>query len=422
MERVLTKNFDLPDSHALAVYEKTGGYASLKKALSMTPAQIIDEVKNSGLRGRGGAGFPAGMKWSFVPQNTGKPIYLCVNADEGEPGTFKDRAILEKDPHRMIEGVLISSYAIGAKTAYVYIRGEFDLALRRLEAAVREAYAKGYAGKSILGSNFSCDVFVHRGAGAYICGEETALLNSLEGNRGYPRIKPPFPAVEGLFKSPTVVNNVETLAAVPYIIEHGAAGYKKIGTEKSPGTKLFSVSGPVMKPGIYEVEMGYPMRKFLHEDCGWMRPGKILKAVIPGGSSMPVLTAQEVEEVNLDYESIASKGSLLGSGGMIVIDDSVCMVWALENLAHFYSHESCGQCSPCREGTGWSYKILKRLLHNEGKPGDIELLLDIGQKMAGKTICVLADSLSMPIASYIGKFRDEFEAHARRECTRCQHY
>ena len=247
MERVLTKNFELPESHTLQVYEKTGGYAALKKALGMQPNQIIDEVKNAGLRGRGGAGFPAGMKWSFVPQNTGKPVYLAVNADEGEPGTFKDRAILEKDPHRMIEGVMIASYAIKAKTAYIYIRGEFDLSYHRLEAAVKEAYAKNYAGKNILGSGYDCDLYVHRGAGAYICGEETALLNSLEGNRGYPRIKPPFPAVEGLFKSPTVVNNVETLAAVPYIIENGAAAYKKIGTEKSPGTKLFSVSGPVMR-------------------------------------------------------------------------------------------------------------------------------------------------------------------------------
>jgi NADH-quinone oxidoreductase subunit F len=420
MERVLTKNFDIPESHTLQAYEKTGGYSALKKALGMKPEEVTEEVKNSGLRGRGGAGFPAGMKWSFVPKNTGKAVYLCVNADEGEPGTFKDRAILEKDPHLMIEGTLIASYAIGAKTAYVYVRGEFDLPTRRLEAAVKEAYAKGYAGKNILGTGYDCELFVHRGAGAYICGEETALLNSLEGNRGYPRIKPPFPAVEGLFKCPTVVNNVETLAAVPYIIENGAAGYKRIGTEKSPGTKLFSVSGPVMRPGVYEVEMGYPMRKFLHEDVGWMRPGKVLKAVIPGGSSMPVLTAQEVEEVNLDYESIAAKGSLLGSGGMIVIDEDTCMVWALENLARFYSHESCGQCSPCREGTGWSYKILKRMVHGESKKEDIDLLLDIGQKMAGKTICVLADSLSMPIASYIGKFREEFEAHTRGACEKCR--
>ncbi len=422
MEKVLTKNFDTPDSHTISVYEKNGGYAALKKAFAMKPADVTAEVKNSGLRGRGGAGFPAGMKWGFIPQNGTKPIYLCVNADESEPGTFKDRHILEKDPHLLIEGVIIASYAINSHRSYIYMRGEFDLPRRRIEQALKEAYDKGYLGKNILGSGYDLDLHLHRGAGAYICGEETALLNSLEGNRGYPRIKPPFPAVEGLFGSPTVVNNVETIAAVPYIVEKGADAYKKMGTEKSTGTKLFSVSGPVVRPGVYEVEMGIPMRKFINETCGGMRPGKTLKAVVPGGSSMPVLTAREVEEVNLDYESIASKGSLLGSGGMIVIDEDTCMVWALENLARFYSHESCGQCSPCREGTGWAYKVLQRLTRFEGAQEDIELVLDIGKKMAGKTICVLADSLSMPIASYIGKFRDEFEAHAhpKKDCPRCR--
>jgi NADH-quinone oxidoreductase subunit F len=419
MDLVLTKNFNVPNSHTVGVYEKSGGYSALKKALAMKPADVITEVKNAGLRGRGGAGFPTGMKWGFVPQNTGKPSYLCVNADESEPGTFKDRWVMEKDPHLLVEGAIISSYAIGSKSSYIYIRGEFDLAYRRLEEAVAEAYEKKYLGKNILGSGFDLDLYVHRGAGAYICGEETALLESIEGKRGYPRIKPPFPAVEGLFRCPTVVNNVETVAAVPYIIEKGSAAYKKMGTEKSPGTKLFSVSGPVKKPGVYEVEMGYPLRKFLYEDLGGLLPGKRLKALVPGGSSMPVLTAQEVEEVNLDYESVQAKGSLLGSGGMIVIDEETCMAWALENLARFYSHESCGQCSPCREGTGWSYKILKRLISGGGKKGDIELLLDIGNKMAGKTICVLADSLSMPIASYIGKFRDDFEAHISGRCTKC---
>ncbi len=339
MELILTKNFGVTDSHTIDVYEKNGGYAAARKALGMKPADITTEVKNSGLRGRGGAGFPAGMKWGFIPQNTGKPIYLCVNADESEPGTFKDRHILEKDPHLLIEGVIIASYAIGSHRSYIYMRGEFDLSRRRIEAALKEAYAKGYLGKNIFGAGYDLDLHLHRGAGAYICGEETALLNSLEGNRGYPRIKPPFPAVEGLFGSPTVVNNVETIAAVPYVIEKGAEAYKKMGTEKSTGTKLFSVSGPVSRPGVYEIEMGIPMRKFINDTCGGMRAGKILKAVVPGGSSMPVLTAQEVEEVNLDYESIASKGSLLGSGGMIVIDEDTCMVWALENLARFYSHE-----------------------------------------------------------------------------------
>ncbi len=412
MDRVLTKNFGLPDSHTIEVYEKSGGYQSLQKALSMTPEQAIDETKRSGLRGRGGAGFPAGMKWGFVPQNTGKPIYLCVNADESEPGTFKDRALLEKDPHRLIEGTIIAAYAIRAKAAYIYIRGEFDLPRRRLEQAIAEATQKGRLGE--------LKIFVHRGAGAYICGEETALIESLEGKRGYPRIKPPFPAVQGLFGSPTVVNNVETLSAIPYIFEKGAEAYKKMGTEQSPGTKLFSVCGPVAKPGVFEVELGTPMRKFLTEEVGWMKPGKVLKAVIPGGSSVPVLNAQEVEQVNLDYESMQKNGSLLGSGGMIVIDEETCMVRALANLAHFYSHESCGQCSPCREGTGWANKVLQRMEKGDAKPGDIELLLDIGKKMTGTTICVLADSLAMPIASYIAKFREEFEAHVQGSCEICK--
>ena len=420
MELVLTKNFANPDSWTIDAYEKADGYQAIRKALQMTPDQVTGEAKESGLRGRGGAGFPAGMKWGFVPKNTGKPVYLCVNADEGEPGTFKDRALFEKDPHMMIEGAIIAAYAIGAKTAYVYIRGEFDLPFRRLNAAVQEAYEKKYLGKNILGSGYDCDIFVHQGAGAYICGEETSLINSIEGYRGYPRIKPPFPAVSGLFGSPTVVNNVETLAAVPFIITKGAAAYKSMGTEKSAGTNLFSVSGPVLRPGVYEVELGYPLRKFLHDDLGWMRPGKILKAVIPGGSSVPPLTAQEVEEVNLDYESLQTKGSMLGSGGMIVIDEDVCMVWALENLAHFYAHESCGQCTPCREGTGWAHQILKRMMHGESTMKDIDLLLDIAQKMPGKTVCVLADALAMPISSYIGKFREEFEAHVKGSCPKCQ--
>ncbi len=413
METVLTKNFNVPNAHTIDVYEKTGGYDALKKALQMKPVEVLEEVKKSGLRGRGGAGFPAGMKWGFVPQNTGKPIYLCVNADESEPGTFKDRALLELDPHRVIEGAMIAAHAINCRTAYIYIRGEFDLSYRRLQTALSESYAKKYLGETL-------NIYIHRGAGAYICGEETALLESIEGKRGYPRIKPPFPAIAGLFGCPTVVNNVETIAALPYILAQGAEAYKKMGTEKSPGTKLFSVSGPVKKPGVYEVPLGYPMRKFIYEDVGGMLPGKTLKAVVPGGSSMPILTAQEVEDVNLDYESIQAKGSLLGSGGMIVIDEDTCIVWALENLARFYAHESCGQCTPCREGTGWSYKILKRMVAGDSRPGDIELLLDIGKKMTGTTICVLADSLAMPIASYIGKFRGEFEAHQAGHCPRCK--
>jgi len=416
MSLVITKNFSVSGSHKIEVYEKTGGYQALRRALKMKPEEVVNEVKESGLRGRGGAGFPTGMKWGFIPKGTGRPTYLCVNADESEPGTFKDRAILELDPHRLIEGSIISSYAIGAYTAYIYIRGEFDLSLKRIEQALREAYEKGYLGKKILGTRYHLEMVIHRGAGAYICGEETALLESIEGNRGYPRIKPPFPAVKGLFGSPTVVNNVETLAAIPFIVLNGAKAYRKMGTEKSPGTKLFSVCGPVKRPGVYEVALGTPLRTLIREYAGGMQEGKVLKAVIPGGSSVPVLNAQDVEQVHLDYESLQAKGSLLGSGGVIVIPEDYCMVRALENLARFYAHESCGQCSPCREGTGWAHKILQRMEEGGGRSEDIGLLLDIGKKMTGTTICVLADALAMPIASYIGKFRGEFENHLGKKC------
>jgi NADH-quinone oxidoreductase subunit F len=414
MEKILTKNFAVKNSHTLAVYESTGGYGSLKKLFAMQPTQVVEEVKRSGLRGRGGAGFPTGMKWSFVPQDNPKPKYLCVNADESEPGTFKDRYIMELDPHLMLEGIVICCYAIRAHTAYIYIRGEFVFPLERLEVAVAEALAKGYLGKNILGSGFDLDVHIHRGAGAYICGEETALLESLEGKRGWPRLKPPFPAVVGLFGSPTVINNVETIATLPYILEHGAQAYRKFGTEKSPGTKMFSVSGHVQRPGNYEVPLGYPLKKLIFEDCGGMKDGRALKAVIPGGSSVPILTAAEAEAATLDYEDLAAKGSMLGSGGVIVMDETTCIVKALTNLAHFYSHESCGQCSPCREGTGWAHKILKRILAGEGARGDLDLLLKIADNMAGKTICVLADALAMPIQSYLKKFRKEFEAYIKQ--------
>lgn len=423
MELVLTKNFATPNAYEIGVYEKTGGYQTLKKLFGMTPDQVIEEVKVSGLRGRGGAGFSAGMKWGFIPKGnlpkTGKSAYLCINADESEPGTFKDRSILEKDPHRLVEGAIIAAYAIRAPVAYLYVRGEFDLPRRRIEQSIVEAYQKGYLGKNILGSGFSLDLYLHRGAGAYICGEETGLIESIEGKRGYPRIKPPFPAIQGLFGAPTIVNNVETLSALPYILEKGANAYRAMGTEKSTGTKLLSVSGPVQRPGVYEVEMGTPLRKFLQDQVGGMLPGKVLKALIPGGSSMPVLNAQEVEEVNIDYESMAAKGSMLGSGGVIVIAEDYCLVRALANLGYFYAHESCGQCSPCREGTGWAAKVLQRMEAGGGEAGDIDLLLDIGRKMAGATICVLADSLSMPIASFVKKFRPEFEEHIKeKKCPR----
>lgn len=413
MEKILTANWSLKDSHTLKVYESTGGYKSLEKLFKLKPDEVIEEVKKSGLRGRGGAGFPAGMKWSFIPKDNSKPHYLCINADESEPGTFKDRYILELNPHQLIEGAIACAYAIGAKTIYCYIRGEFVFPYERIQNAVEEAYASGYLGKNVKGSGHDFDFFVHRGAGAYICGEETALLESLEGKRGYPRIKPPFPAIVGLFGCPTVINNVETLAAVPYIINKGAEAYRKYGTEKSPGTKLFCVSGHVKKPGNYEIPLGYSLKKLIYEDCGGMRNGKALKAVIPGGSSVPVLTAKEAEEVNLDYEALAAKGTMLGSGGVIVMDESVCMVKSLLNLAHFYSHESCGQCSPCREGTGWSHKILKRFHAGEGTLKDIDTLLEIADNMMGKTVCVLSDALAMPIQSHINKFRHEFEEHVK---------
>lgn len=411
--KILTINFDLPDSHLLATYESTGGYQNLRKLFSLKPEDVIEEVKNSGLRGRGGAGFPTGMKWGFVPKDSPKPKYLCVNADESEPGTFKDRYILELDPHRLIEGVVICSYAIHCHHAYVYIRGEFVYPKEQLERALAEAYAKGYLGKNILGSGFDLEVTVHRGAGAYICGEETALLNSLEGKRGMPRLKPPFPAIVGLFGCPTVVNNVETIASLPFILEKGAEAYRKYGTERSPGTKMFSVSGHIERPGNYELPLGYPLKNLIEEDCGGMRGGKALKAVIPGGSSVPVLPAKDAWETNLDYESLQEKGSMLGSGGVIVMDETTCMVKALTNLAHFYAHESCGQCSPCREGTGWAYKILQRILAGEGRAEDLDTLHRIADNMAGKTICVLADALAMPIWSYLKHFRHEFEAYLK---------
>lgn len=400
----------MKDSHTLAVYEKTGGYQSLQKLFALKPPQVIEEVKNSGLRGRGGAGFSAGLKWSFVPQDSPKPKYLCVNADESEPGTFKDRLLLEEDPHQLIEGVIIACYAIQSHIAYIYLRGEFDLPTRRITEAVQEAYAKGILGKKAA---YPLDVYIHRGAGAYICGEETGLLNSLEGKKGEPRIKPPFPAIVGLFGSPTVVNNVETLAALPFIMQNGAAAYRKMGTEKSPGTKMFCVSGHVNKPGNYELPMGYPLKDLIYKECGGIPGGKKLKGVIPGGSSMPILSAQDVETVTLDYESMVAHGSMLGSGGVIVMNEDVDMVWALRNLSRFYAHESCGQCTPCREGTGWIDKILVRILNLGGEEKDLALLNEISDNMTGKTICVLADSIAMPVVSFIKKFPDDFKKHMR---------
>lgn len=411
--RILLEHETVPNIHKIDGYASKGGYVALKKVLGnkMTPEQVIDEVKNSGLRGRGGAGFSTGLKWSFVPKSKDKPHYLLCNADESEPGTFKDRVILEKIPHMMIEGMIIGSYAIGAAKSYIYIRGEYMYAAEVINKAIQEAYQAGFLGKNILGSGFDHDMTVHRGAGAYICGEETGLISSLEGKKGWPKLKPPFPAVEGYLKCPTVVNNVETLAAVPWIINNGAAAYAKIGTPKSAGTKMWSVSGDVARPGVYEVEMGIPFKTFLNDICGGMRGGKKLKAMIPGGSSAPIMTAEEAMACTLDYESVASFGSMLGSGGMIVLDETRDLVQVLKNLAEFYHDESCGQCTPCREGTGWIEKILHSYTEGEAKRDDISLLNRVSSNMLGRTICVLADSIAMPVQSYLKKFPQDFERY-----------
>jgi NADH-quinone oxidoreductase subunit F len=419
MEKVLLRHIDVPASHTLGVYRSHGGYGPWEKVIgTLKPEQLIEEIKASGLRGRGGAGFPTGMKWSFVPKDSPKPKYMVCNADESEPGTFKDRLLIEKDPHAIIEGTLIAAYAIQSHTAFIYIRGELAFGARVLERAVEEATQAGYIGKNILGSGYDVDVIVHRGAGAYICGEETALLSSLEGGRGWPKVKPPFPATHGLFGCPTVVNNVETLAALPWIIAHGASAYAAMGTEKSKGTKLFSISGHIRKPGVYELEMGYPLLRFLEEDCGGVPNGRKLKGVIPGGGSMPVLRPDELEKVNLDYESVQAAGSLLGSGGVIVMDDTTCMVRAAWNLARFFAHESCGQCSPCREGCHWMEKIFHRIEQGEGRKGDLELILNVSSNIMGNTICPFGDAAAMPAAAFIKKYRDEFEAHIeQKRCT-----
>lgn len=411
--KMLLMNVGVENSHTLDVYRSRGGYKALRKALeTMKPEEVLETVKESGLRGRGGAGFPAGVKWGFVPQGSGKKIYFLVNADESEPGTFKDRDILDFDPHLMIEGTIISSFAVNCHDAYIYIRGEYGWLVDRVQAAVDEAYAAGLLGQNILGSGFDLEMIVHKGAGAYICGEETGLINSLEGKKGQPRIKPPFPAVVGFLDSPTVVNNVETVASVPWIVNEGPEAYRAVGTEKSPGTKLFSLSGPVKRPGVYEVPLGLPLRELIFgEEYGQgMLPGIELKACIPGGSSVPILNAEETMSAKLDYESLAEHGTMLGSGGTIVVGSDANMPELLKVLIQFYHHESCGQCTPCREGTGWLDMILARMLAGDGRPQDLELIERLCANMAGTTICVLADAAVMPARSFIEKFRDEFEA------------
>ena len=407
--KILTLNLNHDDQADLAVYEKRGGYRSIRKALTMSPETIQAEVKASGLRGRGGAGFPTGVKWGFVPKNTGKPVYLLNNADESEPGTFKDRVLMERDPHLCIEGTMIAALALGCHWACIYIRGEYAYPAVAMDKAIRQAYEKGYLGKDIFGSGYHLDMVVHRGAGAYICGEETGLIESLEGNKGQPRLKPPFPASFGVYGCPTIVNNTETLAAVPWIIENGAAAYAALGTEKSPGTKLFSASGHLNTPGVYEVDLGYPLLEFIENECGGVRGGKKLKAVIPGGSSVPVLRADELAGVNLDYESIKNAGSMLGSGGFIVMDETTDMVDACLNLQHFYSHESCGQCTPCREGAHWVEKIVNRVHIGQGSASDLLLVDDVCRQIIGHTICPFGDALVTPVQSFMKKFPEEFQ-------------
>jgi NADH-quinone oxidoreductase subunit F len=400
---VLSKHFGEADARTYKGWVKRGGYESLAQALTMEPARVIDIVKESGLRGRGGAGFPTGLKWSFMPKEKKKPHYLCVNADESEPGTFKDREIMRWTPHALLEGAAIAAHAIQAEVVYIYIRGEFTEPWTFMERALAEATAAGVFG--------AIKLYLHRGAGAYICGEETALMNSIEGKRGNPRIKPPFPAAAGVFGMPTTINNVETLAAVPPILKKGASWYKglSLSSPKSTGTKLFSVCGHVQRPGNYEVTMGFPLKDLLYDLCGGVPSGRTLKACIPGGSSVPILNREETESCLLDYEGVVEKGSMLGSGGVIVFDDSSDMVYQIMRLARFYAHESCAQCTQCREGTAWTTKILERILSGQGKTADLDLLLDLADNMTGKTICVLSDSCAAPVVSGIKKFKQEFE-------------
>jgi len=410
---VLSFNFRVPNASNLKIAEARGAYKAMRTVLSeFEPEKIIETIKSAGLRGMGGAGFPAGLKWSFVPKDPSLTKYLCVNCDESEPGTFKDREIMRRDPHRLIEASVITAKAFGASRAYVYIRREFYEEKKIFEKALKEAYEAGFLGENILDSGVSVDIYTHPGAGAYICGEETGLINSIEGKKGWPRIKPPFPAVVGLFNKPTVVNNVETLSNIPYIINNGVEAYRKRGTEKSPGTKLFGVSGHVKRQGIYELPMGFSLRELIYGICGGITEGRALKAVIPGGSSVPVLKADEID-VDLDFDSLEAVGTYLGSGGVIVMDDSVSMPWVLEVLARFYAHESCGQCTPCREGVVWMYEILHRMNSGRGRKGDLELLLDLANNVEGQTICPLGAAAAWPVQAMLKKFPDEFKRLCR---------
>ena len=418
---ILTKRWGKPDSAALAGYRADGGYAALDKALGMEPAAVVDEVKKSNLRGRGGAGFATGLKWTFLPKDV-RPRYLTINADESEPGTFKDRYIIEHDPHQLIEGIAITCYALDIHLAYVYIRGEFPKQALILEKAIAEARAAGVIGAKLLGKkDFDLQIHVHRGAGAYICGEESALLESLEGKKGYPRLKPPFPAVVGLWGKPTIINNVETIANIPWIVANGGEAFAALGTGKTGGTRLFGVSGHVNRPGVYEKPVHYNLKKLIMEDCGGIPGGRKVKAVIPGGSSSPVLRGDEID-ISLEVDAVKAAGSMSGSGGIIVFDDSTCMVRALARISKFYAEESCGQCTPCREGTSWMEGIVEKIEHGHGTAGDVEKLEQIAGNIGGNTICALGDAAAMPVQSFVKKFRDEFVRHVEeRRCPYGEH-
>ena len=414
--RVLTAGFGDPAARTVDGWKsKYHGYQALKSALAMSPNDLVELVKASGLRGRGGAGFPTGVKWSFMPKDDSRqPHYLVINADESEPGAFKDRELLRWTPHQLIEGALIGAHAIRAKHVYIYVRGEFFEPAQIVGRAIEEAYAAGIIGSDVMGSGIGIDVTLHLGAGAYICGEETGLMNSLEGRRGQPRIKPPFPAVMGAFSRPTTINNVETLCAVPHIVRNGAEWYRSFGTEKSPGTKLFNVSGHVVRRGNFELPLGFSLKELIYDICGGIRDGRSLKAVIPGGSSVPILAAHECD-IALDYESVAAAGTMLGTASVIVMDDQTDIIKAVRRMVEFYAHESCGQCTPCREGTAWMAKIMKRVERGQGTEEDLQTLLELGTNMTGTTICVLSDSCAAPVASSIEKFREDYIARLRQD-------
>ena len=410
-EKVLTQHFDQKNFYKIDVYLKEEGYKAVEKALKeMRPEEILEEAKKANLRGRGGAGFPAGVKWGFVPQEVDKPKYLCVNADEGEPGTFKDRYIMSHNPHMLIEGIIIASFCVGIHTAFIYIRGEYEAVALRLEEAISETYKRGFLGKDILNTGFELDVYVHRGAGAYICGEETGLLESLEGKRGHPRLKPPFPASIGLFQCPTVINNVETIANIPQIILKGAEWFCQKGLPKDGGTRIFGVSGMVANPGIYELPMGSNLKDIIFKHAGGMKKDKKLKAVIPGGMSAPVLKEDEID-IKMDFDSLVEANSMLGSAAIVVIDEDTSMLDVLKVMAKFYSHESCGQCTPCRIGTSWINKIVKRIAEGQGKKEDIDSIIRLASNIKGKTLCPLGDAAALPILSIAQKFREEIESY-----------